>query len=104
MLRTLIMAAWVLAVSACGDDTAPGAAPDLSGAAPDLASCLPLGQGDSTCPHCSPGSGASCGTDQEGFQCQYGAVDAPTYCRCGSGRWGCGGQPFGTPDLALPRD
>ena len=94
MRRAWLIAVLVLA-GACGDDT--------TSTPPDLGICLPLAGGNSICPHCDPGTGGSCGSEQENFQCTYGG-EAQAYCVCHSGRWSCQGQPFSTPDFALPRD
>ncbi|MGZ3428061.1 MAG: hypothetical protein ACXVDD_12890 [Polyangia bacterium] len=93
MPRTLGAAvALVALIAACGDDTVS--------ATKDLASCAPLTTGNQICPPCDPGSSSSCGSEQEGFQCQYSG----DHCVCHSGRWSCSSQPFPTRDLALPSD
>ena len=95
-MRRMLLAALLAWVGACGDDTAPGSLRDLS-------TCGPLTAANQNCPLCDPGASAPCGSEQEGFQCHYDGTVAG-YCVCHSGRWSCAGQPFGVPDLALPRD
>ena len=93
-MRAILLVAAV-ALAACGDDSTHGTT-----AGNDMSMCIPLTSGSSGCPACDPFAGASCGTEQEGFACQY----QHDYCHCQGGRWACGSTPFPTADLALPLD
>jgi hypothetical protein len=91
-MRACLIALILVAAAACGDDTSsPGA--DLS------AACLPLTSGDASCPKCY-GASVGCGSEQQGFTCQYGAQ----YCLCSSGSWTCSSHPLATADLSAPLD